>query len=443
MTILIKNGRVLNPATGTDEVLDVLIENGKVAKMEKGLKEKTDREINAKGCYVMPGFIDLHVHLRDPGLEHKETIETGCQAAAHGGYTTVLAMPNTRPVVDNADVVNYVHNKAKTVGVVNVIQVGAVTKGQKGKELSDIEGMVEAGILAISEDGKSVMNSQLYREAMELAAKFDITVLAHCEDINMVNGGVMNEDAHARELGLKGITNSVEDVIVARDIMLSRDTGARLHLCHCSTKDSVKMVQHAKQEGIEVSAEVCPHHFTLTSEDIQKIEPKIDPEKKVAIEADADTNYKMNPPLRTAEDVQALKEGLRDGIMEVIATDHAPHTFAEKNTTMKKAPFGIVGLETAACLTYTELVLGGYLTPMQMAEKMSYNPAKVIKLDKGDIQPGKVADIVIFDPKKEYTIDKNKFASKGKNTPFHGRKVTGKVRMTLVDGHVVYEDKEK
>ncbi len=443
MTILIKNGRVLNPATGTDEVLDVLIENGKVAKMEKGLKEKTDREINAKGCYVMPGFIDLHVHLRDPGLEHKETIETGCQAAAHGGYTTVLAMPNTRPVVDNADVVNYVHNKAKTVGVVNVIQVGAVTKGQKGKELSDIEGMVEAGILAISEDGKSVMNSQLYREAMELAAKFDITVLAHCEDINMVNGGVMNEDAHARELGLKGITNSVEDVIVARDIMLSRDTGARLHLCHCSTKDSVKMVQHAKQEGIEVSAEVCPHHFTLTSEDIQKIEPKIDPEKKVAIEADADTNYKMNPPLRTAEDVQALKEGLRDGIMEVIATDHAPHTFAEKNTTMKKAPFGIVGLETAACLTYTELVLGGYLTPMQMAEKMSYNPAKVIKLDKGDIQPGKVADIVIFDPKKEYTIDKNKFASKGKNTPFHGRKVTGKVRMTLVDGHVVYEEKEK
>lgn len=441
MTILIKNGHVINPATQMDEVADVLVENGTVKEIAKGIKAKTDREIDAKGCYVMPGFIDLHVHLRDPGFEKKETIETGCLAAAHGGYTTILAMPNTKPVVDNADVVNYVHNKAKTVGVVNVLQVGAVTKGQQGRELSDIEGMVAAGIPAISEDGKSVMNSQLYREAMTKAAECGIAVLAHCEDINLVDGGVMNEDAHAKELGLKGITNSVEDVIVARDIMLSRDTGAKLHLCHCSTKDSVKMVQLAKQEGVKVTAEVCPHHFTLTSDDIHKIEPMIDPEKKVAIEADADTNYKMNPPLRTKEDVEALKEGLRDNIMDVIATDHAPHTFEEKNTSMKKAPFGIVGLETAACLTYTELVKSGYLTPMQMAEKMSYNPAKVIGLDKGDIAPGKVADIVIFDPKKEYAIDKNTFASKGKNTPFHGKQVCGKVRVTIVSGHVVYEEK--
>lgn len=441
MTILIKDGHVINPATRMDEAADVLVENGTVKEIAKGIKAKADRVIDAKGCYVMPGFIDLHVHLRDPGFEKKETIETGCQAAAHGGYTTILAMPNTKPVVDNADVVNYVHNKAKTVGVVNVLQVGAVTKGQQGKELSDIEGMVAAGIPAISEDGKSVMNSQLYREAMEKAAKYGIAVLAHCEDINLVDGGVMNEDAHAKELGLKGITNSVEDVIVARDIMLSRDTGAKLHLCHCSTKDSVKMVQLAKQERVKVTAEVCPHHFTLTSDDIHKTRPTIDPEKKVAIEADADTNYKMNPPLRTREDVQTLKEGLRDDIMDVIATDHAPHTFEEKNTSMKKAPFGIVGLETAACLTYTELVKTGYLTPMQMAEKMSYNPAKVIGLDKGDIAPGKVADIVIFDPQKEYVIDKNVFASKGRNTPFHGRQVTGKVRATIVDGHIVYEEK--
>lgn len=442
MTILIKNGRVINPATDMDEVMDVLVENGKIEKIAKNIKAKTDREINAKGCFVMPGFIDMHVHLRDPGFEKKETIETGCRAAAHGGYTTILAMPNTRPVVDNADVVNYVHNKARTLGVVNVLQVGAVTKGQEGKELSDIEKMVEAGIPAISEDGKSVMNTKVYRDAMELAAKLGIVVLAHCEDINLVNGGVMNEDARAGELGLKGITNSVEDIIVARDIMLCSDTGARLHLCHCSTRDSVRMVQQAKQNGLKVTAEVCPHHFTLTSDDIKKIEPSVDQEKKVAIDADADTNFKMNPPLRKKEDVQALKEGLRDGIMDVIATDHAPHTFEEKNASMKRAPFGIVGLETAASLTFTELVLADYLTPMQMAERMSYNPAKIIGIDKGNIEQGKPADIVIFDPAKTYCIDKNKFQSKGKNTPFNGRKVTGKVRMTIVGGHVVYEEKE-
>ena len=440
MILLIKNGQVINPATQTNEVLDLLVEDGKVKEMAAGITKQADRVIDAKGCYVMPGFIDLHVHLRDPGQTQKETIETGSRAAAHGGYTTILAMPNTKPVVDNSDVVKYVHNKAKSVGVVNVLQVGAVTKGQQGKELADIRGMYEAGIPAISEDGKSVMNSELYREAMEIAAELGIPVLAHCEDINLVNGGVINADTHAKELGLKGITNSVEDIIVARDIMLSGDTGAKLHLCHCSTKDSVKMVRYAKMEHMKVTAEVCPHHFTLTSDDIHKIEPSIHQEKKVAIEADADTNYKMNPPLRSKEDVQALKEGLRDNVMDVISTDHAPHTFEEKNTSMRKAPFGIVGLETAACLTYTELVLQGYLTPMQMAEKMSYNPAQVIGLDKGDIQPGKVADIVIFNPEETYVIDKNQFASKGRNTPFDGRKVTGKVKMTIVGGRISYEE---
>ena len=438
MTLLIKGGQVINPATGMDEVADVYVEDGKVSQIGKGLKVKADQKIDAKGCYVMPGFIDMHVHLRDPGFEQKETIETGCQAAAHGGFTTILAMPNTKPVVDNPDVVEYVHNKAKAVGCVNVMQVGAVTKGQKGVELSDIEGMAKVGIRAISEDGKSVMNAQLYREAMQKAAELDLTVLAHCEDINMVNGGVMNQDKHSEELGLRGITNSVEDIIVARDIMLSKETGARLHLCHCSTYESVNMVKHAKMEGIHVSAEVCPHHFTLTSDDIHKVDATIHQEQQISVEADADTKFKMNPPLRTKRDVEMLKEGLRDGIMDVIATDHAPHTFEEKNTSMKKAPFGIVGLETAACLTYSELVLDGYLTPMQMAEKMSYNPAKIIGIEKGDISEGKTADIVIFDPEKTYTIDKNKFASKGRNTPFHGRKVTGKVMYTIVDGAVVY-----
>lgn len=444
MDILIKDGHVINPATKMDEVADVRIENDVIAEIGKNLKaKKTDRVIQAKGYYVMPGFIDMHVHFRDPGFEQKEDIYTGMAAAAHGGYTTVLTMPNTKPVVDNADVVNYVHTKAASGHCIHVMQVGAVTKGQKGKELADIKGMVEAGIPAISEDGKSVMNAEVYREGMLEAAKYGIPVLAHCEDINMVNGGVMNADAKAKELDMPGITNSVEDVIIARDIVLSKETGAQLHLCHCSTADSVKMVKLAKEEGLKVSAEVCPHHFTLTSDDIKKFVPQIENGILIPHETDADTNYKMNPPLRTGKDVEALKEGLRDGIMDVISTDHAPHTFDDKNTSMKKAPFGIVGLETAACLTYSELVLGGYLTPMQMAEKMSYNPAKIIGIDKGDIEPGKVADIVIFDPDETYVIDKNTFFSKGRNTPFDGRKVTGKVRMTLVNGQVVYEDKEK
>lgn len=423
MTILIKNGHVVDPDTGTNEVMDVFLSEGKITEVGKNLKKKAERTVDAANCYVMPGFIDLHVHLRDPGLEHKETVETGVKAAARGGYTTILAMPNTKPVVDDGDVVQYVHKKAESEGLARVLQVGAVTKGQKGKELADIRGMVQEGSPAISEDGKSVMDAGLYRKGMRLAAECGIPVLAHCEDINMVEGGVVNADEATRKLGLPGITNGVEDVIVARDILLAKETGARLHLCHCSTKDSVKLVELAKKEGLPVTAEVCPHHFTLTSSDI------------VA----GDTNYKMNPPLRTAEDVEALRQGLKENIMDVISTDHAPHTRQEKNTTMQEAPFGIVGLETAAALTYTELVQKGYLTVMQMAEKMSYNPAQVIGLDRGSLAEGKAADVVIFDPKTEYTIDAENFASKGRNTPFDGRKVTGRVRMTIFDGNIVYD----
>lgn len=424
MTLLIKNGHVLDPATGTDEVIDIVVEDGKISKRGKKLNAAADRIVDAKGCYVMPGFIDLHVHLRDPGFEEKETVETGVDAAARGGYTTILAMPNTKPVVDNADVVDYVQNKGKNHGKTRVLQVGAVTKGQKGEELSDIRGMAAAGSPAISEDGKSVMNSNIYREAMKIAAECKIPVLAHCEDINLVNGGVVNADEITKKQGLKGITNSVEDVIIARDILLAKETGARLHLCHCSTKDSVDMVRTAKEAGLPVTAEVCPHHFTLTTEDLKA----------------EDANYKMNPPLRTKEDVEALRKGLKDNIMDVIATDHAPHTAAEKRRSIEKAPFGIVGLETAAALTYTELVQKDYLTPMQMAEKMSYNPAQVIGSDRGSLEIGKPADIVIFNPKKTYQIDVSQFASKGKNTPFDGRTVTGEVRMTICDGNIIYEN---
>ncbi len=362
MGLLIKGGRVINPAAQMDELADVLVEDGKVKEIRKNMEPKqSDRVILAEGCFVMPGFIDLHVHFRDPGYTWKEDIFTGMEAAAHGGFTTVLAMPNTKPVADHADVVNYVHNKAKAQKGIHVLQVGAVTKGQLGKELADIKEMVEAGIPAISEDGKSVMNAQIYREGMKVAAELGIPVLAHCEDINMVRGGVMNEDKKSEELGMPGICNAVEDVIIARDIVLARDTGVHLHLCHCSTRSSVKMVNWAKEAGYPVTAEVCPHHFTLTSDDIKKAEPTIEAGIMISRDIDADTNYKMNPPLRTKEDVQALKEGLRDNVMDVIATDHAPHSFDDKNTSMKTAPFGIVGLETAARQKSSVLTAGIYL----------------------------------------------------------------------------------
>ena len=424
MTILIQNGHVIDPLTRKDGCYDVLIENDRIQKVAEKIEKEADRVIDAKGCYVMPGFIDLHVHFRDPGLEYKETLETGGKAAVRGGVTTVCAMPNTKPVIDNGDKVSAVHERAKNETLSHVIQIGAVTREQKGQELADIEGMAKAGCHAISEDGKSVMNASLYRKGMKIAKENGIAVFAHCEDITMVEGGVMNADENAERLGLKGITNSVEDVIVARDILLAKETGVRLHLCHCSTADSVKMVKLAKEEGLPVTGEVCPHHFILSSEDIKE----------------DDGNYKMNPPLRSKADVEALRQGLKDGIMDVISTDHAPHAAEEKNKSIAKAAFGIVGLETSAALTYTSLVKTGLLSVMDMAEKMSYNPAKVLGLDeKGSVSEGKIADIVIFDPDKTYKIDKNTFASKGKNTPFDGYEVTGEVAYTLADGKVVYE----
>lgn len=423
MALLIKNGIVVNPVSGTEKRQDVRIEGSLVAKLGENLPEEGAEVIDASGCYVMPGFIDLHVHLRDPGLTYKEEIKTGAAAAAHGGFTTILAMPNTKPAADCAEVIRYVHEKAAAEANIHVLQVGAVTKGQAGKELADIPGMKAAGSPAISEDGKSVMNAQLCKEGMKLAAEHDMVVLAHCEDINMVNGGVMNEDANAKRLGMKGISNAVEDVIAARDILLAKETGARLHLCHCSTKDSVKMVRLAKEAGISVTAEVCPHHFTLCSDDIRS----------------DDANFKMNPPLRTREDRDALRQGLAEGIMDVISTDHAPHAAKEKAKSIADAPFGIVGLETAAALAYTELVKTGLLSITGMAEKMSANPAKILGIDRGEIAEGKAADLVVFDTREPYTIDPSAFLSKGKNTPFGGREVYGEAVLTVCDGTIAYE----
>ena len=423
MSLLIKNGRVINPVTDTDGIMDLLIEGTKVVKAAKNIPEEADQVIDAKGLCVAPGFIDLHVHLREPGFEYKETIKTGSRAAARGGYTSICPMPNTKPAIDSADMVKFIINKAKEDAIVHVLPVGAVTKGQQGQELADIAGMAEAGAVAISEDGKSVMNASLYRDAMKLAEENSLLVMAHCEDINLVNGGCVNAGPAAERLGVKGISNSVEDVITARDILLAKETKASLHLCHCSTKDSVSFIRWGKEEGVKVTAEVCPHHFSMTCDEIPG----------------NDANYKMNPPLRAKADVEALKAGLHDGVIDCISTDHAPHSAEEKEKPLESAPFGIVGSETAFSLSYTNLVKGGVFTLPELIESMSTVPAKILGINKGDISEGKTADLVLFDPEAEYVIDASEFASKGKNTPFGGRKVQGRVCMTIVDGRVVYD----
>lgn len=429
MLTLIKNGYVVDPGSCIEGNYDILIKGGYIYKVMPGTAGpnedfKADKVIDASGMFIMPGLIDLHVHLREPGYEYKETIQTGAMAAAAGGFTTICAMPNTKPPLDSPGMIRHVIDKAANA-LVNVLPIGAVTMGQEGKELTDIPGLIKAGAAGISEDGKSVMDSALYARAMLKAAELDTVVFAHCEDKSLAAGGVMNAGEKAKELGLAGISNAAEDVIMARDIILAGETGARLHLCHCSTKGSVRMLKHAKERGLKVTGETCPHYFTLSDEDIPG----------------DDANFKMNPPLRSREDVNAIKEALRDGVLDVIATDHAPHSFEEKNKSMAEAPFGIVGLETALPIAYTELVRTGILSLKQMVEKMSLNPARILGIDRGSIGEGKAADIVIMDPGKAYAIDKSKFYSKSKNTPFNGRRVYGKVMYTLVSGQIVYESK--
>ena len=425
MKLLIKNGHVLNPADGFDRKADILVEDGLVKQISEEPIEAADAQlIDAEGLYVMPGFIDLHVHLRDPGLTYKETLATGSMAAARGGFTSICPMPNTKPVTDTPEKVAEVVKRAQTEAVVHVLPVGAVTLGMEGKEVTDVAGMKAAGAVAISEDGKSVMDSAIYAEGMKRAAEAGIPVFAHCEDIRLVRGGVMNAGKKAEELGLPGITNAVEDIIAVRDILLAEETGARLHLCHCSTKYSVPMVEQARAKGLPVSAEVCPHHFAMSEEDITEDHGR----------------FKMNPPLRGKDDMQALKDGIKAGIMTCISTDHAPHSAEEKNCSMKKAAFGIVGLETAFGLSVTELVEGDYLTPMELAAHMSLEPAKVIGIPKGDISEGKCADIAIVDLKEKWIVDPKEFASKGRNTPFAGRELTGRVKYTICDGKVVFND---
>lgn len=430
MAILIKNGFLVDPEAKREGFFDLLIEGEKIKKVApKGELDLGGGEalvMDAEGRHIFPGFIDLHVHFREPGQTYKEDTKTGSMAAARGGYTTVVTMPNTKPPMDTVEHLNLQLEAIKKDAVINVLPSGAITMNQDGLELSDIEGMKKAGIVAITEDGKSVMNPELLRKALQIAAKLDLPFFDHCEDMNLLNGGVMNAGEKSKELGMPGITNEVEDSIAKRDIALAVEAGATIHLCHCSTRDAVNYIKEAKDKGYAVSGEVCPHHFTLSDKDI----------------LEDDANFKMNPPLRGREDVEALKKGLGSGVMGMISTDHAPHSEEEKRRSIKNAPFGIVGLETAFSLTVTEL-LGSYLDLKGLVERMSLTPAKLLKNGKGTLKEGSVADLVIADIGKEYVIDKNDFVSKSKNTPFHGRKVKGKVLTTICGGKVVFQEDEK
>jgi dihydroorotase len=421
-SVLIRNGYIVDPDTKFEGVADLLIKDGVIDQIGPSLDVTCDVVIPAEGLTVMPGLVDLHVHLRDPGQTHKETVHTAARAAAHGGVTSLLAMPNTNPPMDSARHISYVLEKAKTESPVHIYQTCSLTKDMKGEELVDFDEVVSAGTLAFSEDGKSVMNGYLMREAMREAVRHDALICEHSEDITMVRGGVMNDDDNARRLGLPGIGNEVEDTICARDIVLAKATGARLHFCHVSTEGSVRLIAFAKAEGAPVTGEVCPHHFTLTSDDIPG----------------DDANFKMNPPLRTKKDVEALRRGLQDGTIDCISTDHAPHSEEEKKRGFLSSPFGITGLETSAALTYTELVKPGVLTLMQMAEKMCLNPARILRIPAGSLKEGMPADIAVFDFRKSYTIDPSRFESKGKNTPFAGREVYGSCEYTFVGGRLIW-----
>ena len=425
MSLLIKNGRVIDPTENRDGVFDILIKDGIVAEIGENLTAKADTIIDAANKWVVPGLIDVHVHLREPGFEHKETIETGSKSAARGGFTTICCMPNTKPSIDTPETVEYIKNKAKEAGIVNVLPVGAITVGQEGKELTDMKKLVEAGICAVSDDGRSVMNAKVLKEAMEYTKQFNIPMLSHCEDMSLM-GGSMNEGENSKLFGLKGIGNEAEDIITARDIILANTTGVRLHLCHVSTELSLEIIRFAKLLGANITAETAPHYFALTDDRVGK---------------EQDTNAKMSPPLRTKKDQEAMKKALKDNTIDIIATDHAPHHADEKNVDFEKAPFGIVGLETSFALSYTNLVDAKILTPMQLIEKMSTNPAKLLGIDKGTIAKGKAADIAIIDPSEKYTINPEEFVSKSKNTPFGDTIVKGQIHYTIVNGKVVYKHK--
>ncbi len=426
MQTLIKNGQVIDPANQLDGSFDILINNGKIEAIEpqgkiSGSKLKDVPVIDAKNCVVAPGFCDMHVHFREPGHEYKETIETGSASAAAGGFSTVAVMPNTSPVNDNRSITELIFSQAKKTNLVNVLPIGAITKGLKGESLSDMGELKEAGCIGYSDDGRPVMDSELMRRAFEYSRMFGLPCIQHSEILDLTQGGCMNEGIISTELGLKGMPVEAEDIMVFRDICLLRKTGGRLHVAHISSGGAVDLVRQAKAKGLPVTCEVAPHHFTLTEEACRNY----------------DTNAKMSPPLRTHEDLELIKEGLRDGTIDIIATDHAPHDVADKQMEFSKACFGIVGLETALPLTL-KMVDEKVITLQKAVDLLTHQPCRLFNLDKGSLGVGRDADIVIFNPKTQYTIEPEKFKSRSKNSPYKGWKVRGKVLHTLVAGKTIY-----
>ena len=419
--MIIKNGNLV--LKNSVEKKDILIEDGKITAIGENLQAEGHEVVNAQGLHIFPGLIDMHVHLRDPGFEHKEDIESGSKAAVKGGFTQICCMPNTNPVMDNKVVVSYVKHKAQEVGLCKVHPIGAITKGEKGEQLAEIGEMKKAGAVAISDDGVAVKSSRLMRLAMEYASGFGVKCLCHCEDKELVDGGVVNEGLSSTIAGLKGIPRAAEDIIIAREIALAESLDVPVHICHVSTFSGVRLIRNAKAAGVKVTAETCPHYFSVTDEIVTRF----------------DTNTKVNPPIREEIDRQAILEGLKDGTLDCIVTDHAPHHINDKNVEYNQAAFGISGIETSLGFAITYLYKTGVLTLPQIAQKMSTAPAEILNLNGGEIVEGGVADLTIVDIEKKFTVDPEKFVSKGKNSPFKGYVLNGVVEYTIVDGDIKYK----
>ena len=424
MRVLLKNGTLIDYKTNTFEKYDVLLENEKIAKIEKDIQDEADKILDCTSLYIMPGMIDMHCHLREPGFEHKETIETGSKSAVAGGFTTICPMPNTKPTPDNIETLKFIINEAKRVNLCNILPYASVTKGEKGEELVNFEELKNAGAIAFSDDGMPVVNSRTMREAIIKADSLNTFVSSHCEE-KSVSQGAINSGKIANELGVEGVLPEAEEIMAAREIVISETNNVRAHICHISTKTTKNMVRDAKKRGVKITCETCPHYFSLTVNDV----------------LESGVNAKMNPPLREEKDRLAIIEGLKEGTIDVIITDHAPHTEEEKNKGLATAPNGIIGFETALSCEIMNLVDTGDISYLDLVKLTSYNPAKLLKIDRGTIEVGKIADITIFSPDEKYIYTKDKIVSKSKNSPFIGKELKGKVKYTIVNGNIVYQEK--